>query len=31
MTDFIIKCYEFILGIVRAIQEMVGQIRAENE
>ena len=31
MTDFIIKCYDFILSLVKAIQDMVGQIRAKND
>ncbi len=31
MTEFIMKFYDFILGIIKAIQEMVGQIRAKND
>jgi hypothetical protein len=31
MTDFIMKCYDFILSLVKAIQDMVGQIRAKND
>lgn len=31
MTDFIMKCYDFILSLIKAIQDMVGQIRAKND
>ncbi len=31
MTEFIMKFYDFILSLVKAIQDMVGQIREKND
>ena len=31
MTDFIMKCYDFILSLIKSVQDMVAQIRAKND